>query len=90
MHLNFMVLSKTVLTLVVIGNVGCGFSEPRRVENDFGNSVRQMVQEQIHDPATASEPLVNAPDYLDGESADLTIDAIRDGRTTNSSGNSNQ
>lgn len=82
------VLSKFSLTFLVISCVGCGFSEPRRVQNDFGNSVRQMVKEQIHDPATASQPLLNAPDILDGISADNSVDAYQTGKKPSSAGSS--
>ena len=35
---------------------GCSFNDASRVEADFGNSVRQMVEEQIYDKQAASNP----------------------------------
>lgn len=44
----------TVLCSLTLG--GCSFYDASRVEADFGNSVRQMVQEQIYDTQAASNP----------------------------------
>ena len=55
----------------------CSFMDPVEVEEDFGQSVRQMVQEQIYDTQTAHQPALNAPDVLDGVSGAYAIDGYR-------------
>lgn len=78
-------------TLLVI--TACTFPDPSRVEADFGNSVRNMVAEQIYDPAIASDPELFGPDELAGDVAAASVanyeaasrEARRDrGRTPNS------
>lgn len=52
---------------------------PTHVEDDFGRSVRQMVDAQISDPAVAADPSPNAPDRLDGVGAQETLSGYREG-----------
>ncbi len=65
-----LLVSATTLT-------ACSFMDPVEVEEDFGKSVRQMVQEQIYDKQTAHQPALNAPDELDGVSGAYAIDGYR-------------
>ena len=65
------------LALAALVAGGCAWHEPARVEEDFGESVRQMVQAQIHDPQTAARPAVNGPELLDGTTADISIEGYR-------------
>ena len=51
--------------LMQIGLSGC-IIDPTVVEDDFGQSVRQMVEGQIYDPVTASNPSVDGPLIVDG------------------------
>lgn len=69
-------LAMAVAAAALLGG-GCAWHEPSRVEEDFGNSVRQMVQEQIYDPRAASEPAAGGPDLLDGTTADIVVDGYR-------------
>lgn len=39
-------------------------AEPVRVEESYGQSIRTVFLDQIHDPARAREPAVYAPDGL--------------------------
>lgn len=48
---------------------GCAWNETPRVDQDFGNSVRLMIAEQLYDPEAAREPELAAPDSLDGDAA---------------------
>jgi len=70
-------IEKMLLTPLMAGVmlvlVGCGFPEPARVQNDFGNSVRNMVAAQIYDPATASAPQELGPEELSGNAAEASI-----------------
>lgn len=45
--------------------------------SDFGDAVRHMIQQQIHDPKTAAAPAVEAPNRLDGERAAAALKAYR-------------
>lgn len=51
--------------------------DPVYVEQDFGNSVRQMVAAQISDPDTAANPSPDAPYLLDGVSAEESVNGYR-------------
>lgn len=52
----------------------CGFSEPTRVEKDFGVSVRNMVAAQIYDPEVAADPEVLGPETLAGPAAQASVE----------------
>lgn len=52
---------------------GC-ISDPKFVEEDFGNSVRQMVQSQIYDPAAASTPSELPPESQDGVTSSTSVE----------------
>jgi len=66
-----------ILTIAMLSG-GCAWHEPDRVERDFGESVRQMVQEQIHDKQAAARPAASGPDLLDGVTADTMLRTYRD------------
>ena len=51
-------LTITVATGMILVSSGCANQE--RTEVDFGNSVRQMVEQQIYDMNAASSPDTNA------------------------------
>jgi type IV pilus biogenesis protein CpaD/CtpE len=51
--------------------------DPVHVEQDFGNSVRQMIAGQISDPEAAVNPVPDAPDLLDGMSAEESLKGYR-------------
>ena len=70
-------LIQIVLLLLVVFLTGCNTSDPQRVEEDFGNSVHQMVQGQIHDPNAALFPDPEPPMTLDGIQAGNTLESYR-------------
>lgn len=53
-------------------------SDPVRVEQDYGNSVRNMIKAQIADPEAARRPSTGLPGGLDGGKGEKVIDAYRD------------
>lgn len=63
-----------ISVVLSLTSTSCAWTEPTRVEADFGNSVRLMVAEQLYDPATARDPLVDAPEVLSGAAAQAAID----------------
>lgn len=72
---------KTLLTLsaaCVALALGACASDPKQ-ENDpaFGASVRNMVQQQIHNPDAALNPPAEAPSGMDGERTATTMKAYR-------------
>ena len=58
---------------------GCATTDtdPSRVEDDFGNSVRHMVNAQIYDPVAAQNPPEAPPMGIDGVQAEAAIDVYR-------------
>lgn len=71
-------LQRTVpLTLILLGLSGC-ISDPKYVEEEFGLSVKQMVEAQIYDPAAASNPLAAPPELIDGTAASESILGYRE------------
>ncbi|MEJ2114959.1 MAG: hypothetical protein P8X88_02680 [Gammaproteobacteria bacterium] len=68
----------TVFTLVSIFVSGCTSTDPTRVEADYGNSVRNMVEAQIYDPDAANYPPSEPPTTLDGNYAVEVLEAYRD------------
>lgn len=57
---------------IVLLVTACSWTEPARVEEDFGRSVRNMVAEQIFDPATARTPSTGVPG-IDGTAASAAV-----------------
>ncbi|MGH8577227.1 MAG: hypothetical protein ACREXX_10385 [Gammaproteobacteria bacterium] len=55
----------------------CTYSDPVRVEEDFGNSVRNMIKAQTYNPAAARNPPVEPPTVLDGTKGNRALEAYR-------------
>ena len=73
---------------MALGLSGC-IIDPTHVEDDFGNSVRQMVAAQIYDPEAATMPDPEPPLLVDGVAASQSVigyreDAKREDRTASS------
>jgi type IV pilus biogenesis protein CpaD/CtpE len=76
MYTTVKVMSFTgLLTCVVVA--GCSMHEPTRVDENFGNSVRHMVQMQTYNPEAARRPSTEPPTELDGEKAGAVLDSYR-------------
>lgn len=54
MNIDMRLGAALALSFLALG--GCSFYDASRVDADFGNSVRQMVDEQIYDKQAASNP----------------------------------
>lgn len=57
---------------------GCAITEPARVDEDFGNSVRNMIDAQIYNPEAARNPPTEPPLALDGPKAEKVLEVYRD------------
>lgn len=55
----------------------CTWSDPVQVENDFGQSVRHMVEQQTKHPETTRAPKTYEPTGLDGDTAVNGLDRYR-------------
>jgi hypothetical protein len=55
----------------------CTRSDPVRVEQDFGNSVRNMIEAQTYNPEASRHPPVNPPEVLDGTKGNRVIETYR-------------
>ena len=75
---NFYKLLVTAFTLIRIFVSGCSSTDPIRVEADYGNSVRNMIEAQIYDPDAAKYPPSEPPTTLDGSYAENVLEAYRD------------
>ncbi len=58
---------------------GCAITDtdPVRVESDFGNSVRNMIELQIYDPRTVHYPVKEPPTSFDGVKANGVLEEYR-------------
>ncbi len=66
------------ISAAVLLAAGCTSNDPVRVEQDFGKSVRQMIDAQIYDPTAAHNPPVDPPTQLDGNKAEAGLGAYRE------------
>lgn len=69
--------AKLVLGALVVLMAGCTSTDPVRVEQDFGNSVRRMVEAQTYNPAAAAHPPAEPPQGYDGAKAKRVIETYR-------------
>lgn len=70
------ILMLTILFLMAT-SVGCTGTGPKKVEQDFGNSVRQMVAGQTMDRETAENPDPDGPDSGDGDRLNNVLESYR-------------
>ncbi len=68
--MNIIHMSGLVITALLIS--GCATSD-----DDYGQSVKQMVQAQTFDPAAASNPPELAPEVTDGARLQNALDVYR-------------
>jgi hypothetical protein len=55
----------------------CTYSDPVRVEQDFGNSVRNMVKAQTYNPEASRHPPVDPPKTVDGTRGNRALETYR-------------
>ena len=68
-----------IITLsIVLTGTGCQSGDPVTLEQDYGNSVRQMVRSQIYDWDVARAPHPEPPLTLDGVKASNSLDSYRE------------
>lgn len=67
-----------VSSLLLLTTLGACISDPKVVEEDFGKSVRQMVNGQIAEPAVASNPELEGPLLIDGVAASESVGGYRE------------
>lgn len=63
--------------LPVVVLLGACTTEPTLTERNFGNSVRQMIQAQTHDPSTLATPSTETVESSDGRRLENVLDAYR-------------
>lgn len=69
-------LSGAVL-LAALLLTACTYSDPVRVEQDFGKSVRNMVKAQTYNPEASRHPPVDPPKRLDGTRGNRALETYR-------------
>ena len=64
-----------LLSISLMGLAGCAewSSTPARVEADYGNSVRSLVNNQIYNPDKAQHPAALLPNGMEGNKADTIL-----------------
>jgi hypothetical protein len=71
-------LSGTVSSLsAALLLTACTYSDPVRVEQDFGKSVRNMVKAQTYNPEASRHPPVDPPKTLDGTRGNRALETYR-------------
>lgn len=58
--------------------MACASTDATRVEEDFGNSVRHMVNAQIYDPEAAKNPPKDPPMGIDAIQAESVLEVYRE------------
>jgi type IV pilus biogenesis protein CpaD/CtpE len=69
-------IHKLVCAAMFLAVTACS-TDPVRVEQDYGNSVRQMIEGQIANPEAARRPSTELPGGLDGARGEKVIEAHR-------------
>jgi hypothetical protein len=69
-------LSGAVLSAALL-LTACTWSDPVRVEQDFGKSVRNMVKAQTYNPEASRNPPVDPPKRLDGTKGNRALETYR-------------
>jgi hypothetical protein len=74
-------MHQTIATTMIISlaalMLGCTANDPVRVEQDFGNSVRHMVDAQTYDPHAAERAGTEPPTELDGQKGQRVLGTYR-------------
>lgn len=72
--LNVAVVGAMALAVLISG---CASTDPVRVEEDFGESVRHMIQAQTANPNPPADPAASPSGGMDGKKSDAVIEAYR-------------
>lgn len=75
--MNLIKLILWVPALMTLAACATNQSDPLRVEQDFGNSVRHMLNAQIYDPKTITAPSMEPPLGLNNAKAKNVLEAYR-------------
>lgn len=70
-------IQKLACAAIVLAATACS-TDPVRVKQDFGNSVRNMIDSQIANPEAARQPSTELPGGLDGARGEKVIGTHRD------------
>ena len=62
------------ISLMVLDGCAEWSSTPARVQADYGNSVRSLVNNQIYNPDKAQHPAALLPDGMEGNKADTVLE----------------
>lgn len=76
-------------TLLVTSLAGCVSTEPVRVDADYGNSVKQMVQAQTFNPEAAAREESIPVEQMDGEMAMRSLKGLREDVSSREAGDLN-
>lgn len=77
-HIVIAIGSPLILLTMLLSGCASTANEPTRVQEDFGQSVRQMTNAQIYDPAAARKPLNEPPMGLDGVQGEAVLKTYRE------------
>lgn len=78
-------IKKLAFTALLFTAATACSTDPVRVEQDYGKSVRQMIDAQLADPQAARSPSAQLPGGLDGGKGDNAIEAYRNPSPTGGS-----
>jgi type IV pilus biogenesis protein CpaD/CtpE len=70
-------IKKLVFAALLCAAASACSTDPVRVEEDYGKSVRHMIDAQLADPQAARNPSAELPGGLDGGKGDKAIEAYR-------------
>lgn len=65
-----------LLSALLLSSCNGWSNSPKRLEADYGQSVRQMRMAQTLDPARAAHPDLRLPETMEGEKADQIFERL--------------
>ena len=79
MNYNTRIVLSAVMLLGLFSTMGCTTTstDPIRVEQDYGNSVRHMIQAQTYNPEAAENPPLEPPEGIDGPKGRRVLETYR-------------
>jgi hypothetical protein len=67
----------TLVGLIGVASLGACVHEPTTLEQNFGSSVRSMIEAQTYDPSTLSSPSTETLDGGDGQRTEAVLERYR-------------